>query len=69
MSKQVAASEVQHHLEQLRSEHAKLEMRLKELEHHLSLSPEEQMERANLKKAKLQLKDDILHLTHQRLRA
>jgi len=52
-------------LEQLRQEHARLEMRLKELERHLSLSPEEQLERANLKKAKLQLKDDILHLTHQ----
>lgn len=65
--KQVAVSDVQAHLDQLRNEHAKLEMRLRELEHHLSLSPEEQMERANLKKAKLQLKDDILH--HQRLRA
>lgn len=50
-------------LEQLRSEHARLEMRLAELEHHLSLSPEEQRERAELKKAKLQLKDSILHLS------
>jgi uncharacterized protein YdcH (DUF465 family) len=53
------------HLDRLRTEHAKLEMRLKELERHLSLSPEEQMERVNLKKAKLQLKDDILHLQHR----
>ncbi len=67
--KQVAVSDVQAHLDQLHNEHAKLEMRLRELEHHLSLSPEEQMERVNLKKAKLQLKDDILHLQHQRLRA
>ena len=46
----------------LRSEHARLEMRLAELERHLSLSPEEQRERAELKKAKLQLKDTMLHL-------
>lgn len=50
-------------LEQLRSEHARLEMRLSELERHLSLSPEEQRERAELKKAKLQLKDSMLHLS------
>ncbi len=50
-------------LEQLRSEHARLELRLAELERHLSLSPDEQRERAELKKAKLQLKDSILHLS------
>ncbi len=50
-------------LEQLRSEHARLEMRLAELERHLSLSPEEQRERAEIKKAKLQLKDTMLHLS------
>lgn len=49
-------------LELLRSEHARLEMRLAELERHLSLSPEEQRERAEIKKAKLQLKDTMLHL-------
>ena len=49
-------------LEALRSEHHKLEMRLAELERHLSLSPEEQRERAEIKKAKLQLKDTMLHL-------
>jgi uncharacterized protein YdcH (DUF465 family) len=53
-------------LDQLRDQHARLEARLRELERHLSLSPEEQRERSNLKKAKLQLKDDILHITHQR---
>ncbi len=63
-------SEVQATLERLHAEHARLEMRLKELDRHLSLSPDEQVERARLKKAKLQLKDDILHWTHQqRLRA
>ena len=60
MSK-LAQPEVEARLTQLREEHARLDMRLKELERHLSLSPEEQIERANLKKAKLQLKDDILH--------
>lgn len=49
-------------IEALRSEHARLEMRLAELERHLSLSPEEQRERAEIKKAKLQLKDTLLHL-------
>ena len=49
-------------LEELRSEHARLEMRLAQLERHLSLSPDEQRERAEIKKAKLQLKDTMLHL-------
>ena len=49
-------------LQALKSEHAKLEMRLAELERHLSLSPDEQRERAEIKKAKLQLKDTMLHL-------
>ena len=52
-----------HRLEALRSEHHKLEMRLAELERHLSLSPDEQRERSELKKAKLQLKDTMLHLS------
>jgi uncharacterized protein YdcH (DUF465 family) len=55
--------EVSARLEQLRTEHHKLEMRLAELERHLSLSPDEQRERAELKKAKLQLKDTMLHLS------
>ena len=49
-------------IEALRTEHARLEMRLAELERHLSLSPVEQRERAEIKKAKLQLKDTMLHL-------
>ena len=57
-------SEVQARLDVLRSTHADLEQRLKELDRHLSLSPAEQTERANIKKAKLQIKDDILHLQH-----
>jgi uncharacterized protein YdcH (DUF465 family) len=50
-------------IDRLRDEHARLEIRLRELERHLSLSPEEQRERIELKKAKLQLKDTLLHLT------
>jgi uncharacterized protein YdcH (DUF465 family) len=49
-------------LAELFIEHARLETRLAELERHLSLSPDEQRERADIKKAKLQLKDSILHL-------
>lgn len=60
----LSAQEVQARLDVLRSTHADLEQRLKELDRHLSLSPAEQTERANLKKAKLQVKDDILHLQH-----
>lgn len=50
-------------LEALRVEHARLELRLAELDRHLSLSPDEQRERAEIKKAKLQLKDTMLHLS------
>lgn len=46
----------------LTTEHKRLEQRLRELDQHLSLSPEEQRERAELKKAKLQLKDELLQL-------
>jgi uncharacterized protein YdcH (DUF465 family) len=60
----LSPQEVQSRLEVLRSTHADLEQRLKELDRHLSLSPAEQTERANIKKAKLQIKDDILHLQH-----
>ena len=65
--KQSIVSDVQARLTQLRDEHARLEQRLRELDRHLSLSPEEQTERAVLKKTKLLLKDDILHLQHLRV--
>ena len=61
----LSPQETQARLEVLRSTHADLEQRLKELDRHLSLSPSEQTERANIKKAKLQIKDDILRLSHQ----
>lgn len=50
-------------LSQLREEHHEADMRLRELDRHLSLSPEEQIEIARLKKHKLHLKDRIHHLS------
>ena len=46
-------------LESLRARHAEIEDRLERLERLRSLSPEEQYERAVLKKRKLVLKDQI----------
>jgi uncharacterized protein YdcH (DUF465 family) len=46
-------------LEQLQQEHHALEMRLAELDRHLTLTSEEQAERARLKKLKLAMKDKI----------
>ncbi len=63
MIKPMIKPDLSNRLEALRSEHHKLEMRLAELERHLSLSPDEQRERAEIKKAKLQLKDTMLHLS------
>jgi uncharacterized protein YdcH (DUF465 family) len=50
-------------LEQLRVAHHQADIRLRELDRHLSLTPEEQVEVALLKKQKLQLKDEIRALT------
>jgi uncharacterized protein YdcH (DUF465 family) len=44
---------------QLRERHGEIERRLVELERHLSLSPDEQLERARLKKEKLRTKDRL----------
>lgn len=52
--------------DELKLQHHRLELRLSELEHHLSLSPDEQVERAELKKLKLQLKDQLLALDRAR---
>jgi uncharacterized protein YdcH (DUF465 family) len=71
MSKRSSTDAVVHaaadRLSELRQEHHRLELRLAELERHLSLTPDEQIERANLKKAKLLLKDDIAHLERRTL--
>jgi hypothetical protein len=48
--------------EQLEAEHHALEARLHELDRHLSLTAEEQAERARLKKLKLAMKDRIAKL-------
>jgi uncharacterized protein YdcH (DUF465 family) len=46
----------------LRQRHGELERRLAELDRHLSLTPEEQIERSRLKKEKLRMKDEITRL-------
>jgi hypothetical protein len=43
----------------LKAEHRALDLRLSELQRHISLSPEEQVESARLKKLKLATKDLI----------
>lgn len=47
---------------ELRAEHKALELRLAQLDRHLSLSASEQLERARLKKLKLATKDEITRL-------
>ena len=49
-------------LEELRSEHRRADQRLRELDSHLWLSPDEQVELARLKKRKLLLKDRMRQL-------
>ena len=44
---------------QLQERHDELERRLAELERHLSLTPDEQIERSRLKKEKLRTKDEL----------
>jgi uncharacterized protein YdcH (DUF465 family) len=46
----------------LRERHDELERRLAELERHLSLTPDEQIERSQLKKEKLRTKDELSRL-------
>jgi uncharacterized protein YdcH (DUF465 family) len=46
----------------LKERHGELERRLAELERHLSLTPEEQIERSRLKKEKLRTKDELQRL-------
>ena len=46
----------------LRERHDELERRLAELERHLSLTPDEQVERSRLKKEKLLTKDELTRL-------
>jgi uncharacterized protein YdcH (DUF465 family) len=46
----------------LRERHGEIERRLAELERHLSLTPDEQIERSQLKKEKLLAKDRLVAL-------
>jgi hypothetical protein len=52
-------------VDRLRAEHAQLDARLHELEHHVSLTPEEHLEVARLKKMKLLTKDRIAILNRR----
>jgi len=47
----------------LRERHGEIERRLAELDRHLSLTPDEQIERSRLKKEKLLTKDRIQALS------
>ena len=55
----------EHEMVRLRERHSEIERRLSELERHISLTPEEQVERAGLKKEKLRSKDRIALLAQQ----
>jgi uncharacterized protein YdcH (DUF465 family) len=50
-------------LEELKLEHSRLKARLSELESHVSLTADEQVERVRLKKLKLHTKDRIAAVT------
>ena len=50
-------------LVRLREHHGELERRSAELERHLSLTPDEQVERSVLKKEKLRTKDALQRLS------
>ena len=47
----------------LRERHGEIERRLAELDRHLSLTPDEQVERSQLKKEKLRTKDRLTALS------
>ena len=50
-------------MSRLRARRHEIEKRLSELERHLSLTPDEQVERSDLKKEKLRTKDRLTQLT------
>ncbi|MBI4512314.1 MAG: YdcH family protein [Deltaproteobacteria bacterium] len=56
-------------LKRLRAEHRALEARLQELEKHLSLTAQEQIEWVELKKRKLAKRDQIQKLERRFVRA
>jgi uncharacterized protein YdcH (DUF465 family) len=58
-----AAGKVAGETARLRARHDEIEKRLSELERHLSLTPDEQIERSQLKKEKLRAKDRLTQLS------
>ena len=60
-----AVSDVETEILRLKVRHTEIEKRLSELEHHLSLTSDEQLERARLKKEKLWSKDRMAVLAQQ----
>jgi uncharacterized protein YdcH (DUF465 family) len=50
-------------MSRLKARRDEIEKRLSELERHLSLTPDEQVERSQLKKEKLRTKDRLTQLT------
>jgi uncharacterized protein YdcH (DUF465 family) len=58
-------TEAEAEMARLKERHKEIERRLTELERHLSLTSDEQLERAQLKKEKLRSKDRILILAQQ----
>lgn len=61
----VQAGQVEQEIVRLKERHWEIERRLTELDRHISLTPEEQIERAGLKKEKLKSKDRIAVLAQQ----
>lgn len=57
------AEDLTSRLNQLRAAHQEADAKLRQLDRHVSLSPEEQLEIVRLKKQKLHLKDEIRSLS------
>ena len=60
---QGTGTEADGEVDRLKARHDEIEKRLSELERHLSLTPDEQVERSDLKKEKLRTKDRLTQLT------
>ena len=65
----VDSSGLEQEMTRLRDRHSEIEKRLSELGRHISLTPDEQLERAQLKKEKLRSKDRLLILAQQKPKA
>lgn len=65
MERSQADVTVEAEMERLKERHTEIERRLAQLDRHLSLTSDEQLERVQLKKEKLRSKDRIALLAHQ----